>query len=132
MYYEVHAAMCVSISADGRPANLVALPSGRREESTRDIWFPSTNAPQVAQMLDTVINNRHGLRISSSTNGDITRATSFTMKYDRRHWTLITAGVAVLEVIDNVNQRPRPLEMINYPERPQVRPTRYPAGYVRR
>jgi hypothetical protein len=130
--YEQHVRMRISITSWTAPSRPVASSKGYvKEETEGPFWIDSTNPETVANALLRLtddVRGRDGLDLVVPGGGDARRATSFSVKYDRKLWHEVTASVAVMNAVLAVNVEPKEVKPIHYPT---LRPTAYPAGYTR-
>lgn len=126
--YEKHVDMRISVTCWTAPSHPAAAPNGRVKEHTEGpLWYASTNPREVAQALLRLTDETHGrqgLDLVVPGGGNPARATSFSVKYDRRYWTAVSASATVAQAIEEVNVPPQEVQ--------QTLPlTRFPAGYSR-
>ena len=114
--------LCVLVFGWQPESDPVRTEMGFNTNSTAEVvWIATTNAHDVANAILGIEDEKLGLE-ASCFGIDPRIASHFTVRYDSRFYdSPIKARNDVLDVIVRVNKRPR-----------HIRPTAYPAGYVRR
>ena len=134
MQYQPHIVLRVSVTSFTAPSEPAFAPNGRVKEHTEGpLWYASTNPREVAKAL-LKLNSMVGIELTSPTGGDIERSTSFSIKYDRTHWTSVSAAATVANLIEEINVLPKEVKPVHYPTRPlpvghSVYADRWPNGY---
>lgn len=123
MQYESHTEVRIGISGWTplmRPSTKL---TGISHEEPTVLWIASTNPQDVVKaVLDAAEANN--LDVCYTGNGRVELSTSFDIKFDRSRQNDMGASTIIALAIENVNRKPGHIDT-------RVRPSRYPAGYVR-